>query len=151
MSDELRWPEDEDESKPKRHKDPTNGQVIFCTLLVVGVVMVVLWVFAPNLSPSNNARSRGAALTPPGYYGQTRAVEATPANIYEAGVVRSVLNFESGVLVEVVVDSGRSRPSIVWVVAEGELRPGDECVLKFVDGINYRERHAFKIETGKKK
>ena len=96
MSDELVWAEDEDGDRRKKHRGPTNGMVILCTVLVVGVAAMVLWVFGPTVSPSGDTRVREDVEITPGYYGKTRAIEALPANLYEAGVVRSILSFDSG-------------------------------------------------------
>lgn len=154
MSDELVWPDDSDDKIQKR---PWWAP---CVRLIVPLGMIAVltcmslvssvWQDSQMQGVLDAAQARREAQLPAGYYGETREVRANVRDV-EIGIVQSVVHFESKELLEVVIDNGLSRPVIDWVTAREDLKVGDKCLMKWVDGVSCRERGAFKIENGKKK
>lgn len=148
MSDELVWPDESDDKIPKR---PWWAPFERCVvplgmIMVLGGISLVFSALSGGQMRTelNAAHARREAKLPAGYYGETRE---TPSGVrdVEIGIVFTVVPFGGRTIVEVVVDDGRSRPISDWVIARETLQVGDKCLMKWVDGVNCRERGAFKI------
>lgn len=150
MSDELIGSEDEDAKAGGDRKCPWWAPYV--RLIVPFGMIIALGCLSMASSMWQDWQMRGsldaaqAKQQPPsvGYYGQTRETSSGVRDI-EIGIVQSAVRFENKVLLEVVIDTGKSRPAVDWVVAREDLQVGDKCLMKWVDGANCRERGAFKI------